>query len=62
MADEKNVMVTLKTKARKDYKSKDQKFTVAHANAVLKLPNSQWELNDAGWKWNGTELAVNSKK
>ena len=62
MDNGKNVMVTLKTKATKNKKSKDQKFGLKHANNVLKLANSQWELNDPGFKWNGTEIAVNSKK
>lgn len=57
-----NKKVTLKTKPHGKVKSKNQDFTVDHANKVLKLANSQWQLNDANWKWNGTELAVNSKK
>lgn len=48
--------VTLKTNLEKG-KSKDRKFDVAHANKVLSLTNSKWELNDKKWKWNGTELA-----
>ena len=57
MAQTKVETVKLKTKARKDYKSKSQTFDVEHANRILKLPKSQWQLDDKNWKWNGQELA-----
>ena len=54
MADLKNVNVKLKTKSKE---SKNQSFPLETANKLLKLPNSQWELDDKDFKWNGTELA-----
>lgn len=63
MADnKKNPEVTLKTKSRKGRKSKTQKFPISQANKLLKLSNTEWELSDEGFKWNGKEIAVNSKK
>lgn len=53
-------MVTLKTSLEKS-KSKDRKFSIQHANNVLSLTNSKWELNDKNYKWNGTELAKAAK-
>lgn len=53
MANE-NGKVVLKTKGAK---SKKQEFGVEHANKVLSLPNTQWALEDKGYKWNGKELA-----
>lgn len=64
MADNKTVFVTLKSKDKRE-KAKEyakKPFSIAHANALLQLPNSRWELADDKFKWNGKEIAVNSKK
>ena len=53
--------VKLKPKDKKA-KVSERYFLVSHANEILKKPNSQWELNDPGYKWNGVELAKNTKK
>lgn len=47
--------VKLKAKDVKDAKPKE--FTIDHANKLLKLPNTQWELADDKFNWNGTEIA-----
>lgn len=52
-------LVTLKTKGDKP---KKQEFELSHANRILSLPNSQWELSDTGFQWNGTEISVKDKK
>lgn len=59
MADDKKAeFVTLKTKThdkQKPYKSR--KFEVSHANRVMSVVDPRWVLDDAKYKWNGTELA-----
>lgn len=50
--------VTLKSKSKK---SVSRQFGTKQANALLKLPNSQWELDDKNYQFNGTELAKASK-
>jgi len=60
MENVKKEVVILKPKDTKDGKLKE--FGIDQANKLLKLPNSQWELKDEKFKWNGTELAkVQSK-
>lgn len=62
MSEDKIVMVTLKTKVTKERKkSKDRSFPISQANTILKLANSQWELNDKDFKWNGKEIAIAKK-
>lgn len=59
MADNKIVFVTLQSKDKREKAQNYTKkpFVIAHANALLKLPNSRWKLADDKFKWNGTELA-----
>lgn len=52
---------TLVTLKAKDVKSRTKQFGIDHANKILKLSNSQWELNDDNFEWNGTELAKKGK-
>jgi hypothetical protein len=48
--------VKLKAKdGKKD--AKPVEFSIGQANKLLKLPNTQWELDDKAYKWNGTEIA-----
>lgn len=51
----KDQKVKLKAKDVKDAKPKE--FGIDHANKLLKLPNTQWELADDKFAWNGTEIA-----
>lgn len=51
----KDQKVKLKAKDVKDAKSKE--FEIDHANKLLKLSNTQWELADDKFVWNGTEIA-----
>lgn len=49
-------IVKLKAKdGKKD--AKPVEFSMTQANNLLKLPNTQWELDDKAYKWNGTEIA-----
>lgn len=48
-----NQDVVLKAKGEK---GKDRKFPIGQANKILSLSNSQWELNDKGFSWNGKEI------
>ena len=48
-------VVTLKTKNAD--KPRKKSFPLEQANKLIKLKNSQWELDDKGYKFNGTELA-----
>lgn len=48
--------VTLKHKGSESDKSKAD-FDMAHANRLLSLRNSRWELADDKHTWNGTEIA-----
>jgi len=52
------------TKTFVKLKAKDQKkeakpveFEIGQANKLLKLSNSQWELSDDKFQWNGIEIA-----
>lgn len=47
--------VLLKAKDQKN--PKPQPFPISQANRLLSLSNSQWELSDEKYQWNGTELA-----
>jgi len=47
-----NPEVNLKAK---DCKT-EKKFELSKANKLLRTKNSQWELKDNNWVWNGTEL------
>lgn len=47
----------------KDVKNpKVQEFDIDQANKLLKLPNSQFELKDDKFEWNGMEIGMKSKK
>lgn len=48
---------TVKLKAKDVKDSKPRDFELNHANKLLSLRNSQWELADPNWKSNGIELA-----
>jgi hypothetical protein len=50
----KTQMVTLSTKGENP---KKREFELSRANALLKLPKSQWKLDDKDFKWNGSEIA-----
>lgn len=54
-----NTPVTLKAKGEK---GKERTFDIKQANSLLKLHNTQWELNDAAYEHNGTELVKKSGK
>lgn len=53
--------VTLKAKDRKTEKESKQSFSDAQAIKILKLPNSQWELADERFSWDGKELTKKGK-
>lgn len=47
----------------KDVKgSKKSKFEISVANQLLSLSNSQWELSDEKFTWNGTEISKAKKE
>lgn len=48
-----NVLLTAKDKKN----PKPQPFPISQANTLLSLRNSQWELSDEKFTWNGTEIA-----
>lgn len=48
-------VVTLKAKDAE--KNRTREFGLDQANKLLRLKNTQWELADKGYKWNGSELA-----
>ena len=55
-------MVQLKSKpGKKDGKPKKQSFEIERANKLLTMKKSAWELDDAGFEWNGTEIKKKSK-
>lgn len=61
--ENKNETVKLKQKDGKDPKKASAvEFSVKRANALLLLPNSQWELADDKYKWNGSEIATTATK
>lgn len=51
----KKTFVALKAKDVKD--ATPQKFEIDQANKLLKLPNSQFELDDPKFVWNGIEIS-----
>lgn len=54
--------VTLKAKDKKEGKEPvKQSFEEAQAIRILKLPNSQWELADEKYTWDGKELSKKGK-
>lgn len=54
----KPVMVTLESiPGKKDGKSKKVEFEISRANKILSMKKPAWKLNDANFKWNGTEIA-----
>ena len=59
MSEVKKTFVTLKVKGEK---GREQKFEIAQANALLKIKNSQWELKDEKFTYNGTEIAPKPTK
>ena len=59
MSEVKKTFVTLKVKGEK---GKTQEFEIAQANALLKIKNSQWELKDEKFTYNGTEIAPKQTK
>lgn len=58
---QKPVMVQLKTKKNGNVDSKTRSFEISQANSILKLRNTQWQLDDKGFEWNGTEIAKKAK-
>ena len=56
----KGAKVSLESTDRK--KNVKQSFPIEQANALLKLPNTKWKLNDAKYKWNGKEIAKVASK
>jgi hypothetical protein len=67
--NEKLVVVLKPKDFKKDTKVKEgadkegkKTFDIKHANNLLKLPNSQWELADEKFVWNGTEIAKKAKE
>lgn len=48
-----NLVAIRKNKDAKEY---EKTFPIARANALLKLPNSKWELSDKNYTWNGKEI------
>lgn len=54
--------VTLKSKDNKEGKEAiKQLFEESQAIRILKLPNSQWELADDKYTWDGKELSKKGK-
>lgn len=51
----KKTLVKLKAKDVKD--AKPVEFEINQANKLLKTANSQWELADKAFQWNGIEIA-----
>lgn len=56
----KATMVGLKSKDRQKNQV-SQKFEITQANRLLSLQNTQWELSDANFEWNGTEIVKKGK-
>lgn len=49
--------ITLRSKDhKKDAKAKEITVVSSQALSILKLPNSQWELSDKAWKFDGKEI------
>jgi hypothetical protein len=49
--------LVVKLKAKDQKNGKTTEFEIQQANKLLSLNNSQWELEDKLFKWNGTEIA-----
>jgi hypothetical protein len=47
----------VKLKKKNGKENDGREFPIAQANTLLKLPNSQWEIGDNKYQWNGTEIA-----
>lgn len=58
----KKTFVNLKQKDGSKGPKTERKFEISQANKLLSLTNSQWILNDENFKWNGKEIATESKK
>ena len=59
---EKKTFVNLVQKDGKKDSKIQRKFEISQANRLLSFSNSQWELKDDGFKWNGKEIAVQARK